>query len=96
MNPAHYQGTPCIHGHSGARYISNGGCVECEAAWRKSRYEKNREAISAQKQGYYQANKERLLERAKQWEQANREYVRLYRRARYALKREQQLSQLGG
>ena len=26
----YYKGNPCKKGHSGKRYVSNGGCIECE------------------------------------------------------------------
>jgi hypothetical protein len=28
----HYIGRPCLRGHSGLRYVSNGGCVSCVIA----------------------------------------------------------------
>jgi hypothetical protein len=33
---AHYQGTSCVHGHGGLRFVSNGVCVECNREWRRS------------------------------------------------------------
>jgi hypothetical protein len=29
MNPKHKMGKPCMHGHGGLRWRSDGTCVEC-------------------------------------------------------------------
>jgi hypothetical protein len=33
-----YLGKPCVHGHSGLRYVSNGGCVTCNKIKRRKQY----------------------------------------------------------
>jgi len=32
-----YQGEPCRRGHSGERYVSNDGCVDCVLQWASAR-----------------------------------------------------------
>lgn len=33
-----FLGKPCLHGHDGLRYMSNGGCVPCNIERKKHRY----------------------------------------------------------
>jgi hypothetical protein len=38
-----YMGPPCIHGHDGRRYASNGHCVECTNRYALARYRQIKE-----------------------------------------------------
>jgi len=32
-----YKGSPCLRGHAGLRYVSTGGCIECEGLRKRRR-----------------------------------------------------------
>lgn len=67
-----YRGTRCPHGHSGLRYTSGGGCVECAASYSSSDSKKQYDYT------YFRRNRDRILERSRQYALKNADKIRAY------------------
>ena len=72
-------GEPCKFGHT-IRYLSNGRCVECAAAYWLRKYVSDPEKYRARARAAYRADPGKAMARAKQWKQANPERVREHNR----------------
>lgn len=70
----HYQGKPCPHGHSGKRYVANGGCLECNSydsgkmkAWRERNKDKYNAHCRKAQAKWRDANRDYYNRRAREW-----------------------------
>jgi hypothetical protein len=70
-----FTGEPCKRGHVAERYVSGGGCVECDRAraleWRAANTEKARKRSREGARKYRAANPEKDRERKREWRAAN-------------------------
>lgn len=88
MNDKHYLGKPCVNGHDGTRYKSNGMCVRCSnrrsVEWQK----KNPEATRAIKQRTRAKHRQSDREYALRYYEENLKDSAEYKRKKAAYDRE--------
>lgn len=77
-------GQPCKRGHVALRLAKGGKCVQCNREQCQRHYEKNAEAIIAQKREYQAENREQVLETRARFREVNRERLREECRAYHA------------
>jgi len=90
---ATYQGKPCIHGHSGTRYIGHRGCVDCA----RQKAAKRREVGTAQagSRAWDKRNPELRYTYTKAWKARHPERARLLSRAHWHLRRARKIAAEG-
>lgn len=84
----YFTGKPCRYGHVSERFVSNAGCLECnavkKAVWnsnnkernaerKRIRYAENSEHVRAVKKAWNKANPEGQKARSRRWYEANKD-----------------------
>jgi len=82
----YFTGKPCESGHMEPRYVSNGGCVQCEKRRSREWRRNNLEARKISRKKRYDNNKEIELTRTKIYQHNNPDKCRANRHARKARK----------
>lgn len=84
-----FTGEPCKHGHVAERFVSSGGCVECQRAAGQSWYAENAEQERGRTRKWRARNPDQVRKAARRWRAKNPEQVRKYNRRWYAQNPEQ-------